>query len=409
MVTERVSGDARSDARTGVAILGCGYWGMNHLRVFTELPDAEVIAVCDASVSRLHEINRRFPHVLTSSDLDSVLDIAEVEAVVIATGALTHYELARRALEAGKHVLVEKPIASSSAEASALIALAEARSRLLVVGHTFLYNAGIRKLKEYITDESLGDLHYLYARRTNLGPIRNDVNVVWDLASHDISIFNFLLDQRPLWVSAVGVRVLRNSREDAAFVSLGYEKGVVAHLHVSWAEPNKVREVVAVGTDNRVVFNDLDPLDRVRIFFKGVKDVKSVDGEEPSSYGEHFLMRDGDILSPLLSATEPLKNECGHFLHCVRRGEMPFTSAQQGHDVVRVMEAIDQSMAAKGVPVTIDWDVPALAQELGTPQLATDFPYAQPGLPIQVARASTESQAPEERAEVAAVKKVPLA
>jgi predicted dehydrogenase len=335
---------------TGVAIIGCGYWGMNHLRVFSELPDAEVIGVCDERATRLDEIERRFPHVQTTTSVDEILAMDDVEAVVVATGADTHYGLTRKSIEAGKHVLVEKPLATSSADADELVALAETSEPLLVVGHTFLYNAALRKVKEYISKESLGELYYLYARRTNLGPIRADVNAGWDLASHDISIFNYLLDDTPSWVSAVGARVLGNCRDDVAFISVGYECGVVGHAHVSWAEPNKVREVVIVGSKKRVVFNDVDPLERVRVFFKGVTPVSD---EEPSSFGEHVLLRDGDIVSPALPATEPLKHECGHFLHCIRRGERPFTGARQGRDVVVVLEAIDQSIAANGSPVSL--------------------------------------------------------
>lgn len=336
---------------TRVAILGCGYWGLNHLRIFSELPDAEVSAVCDLNAERLTEVGRRFPGLKLATNASELMDDDAVEAVVICSAANTHYQLAKDALEAGKHVLVEKPLTTNSAEADELVRLSKEHKRLLVVGHTFLYNSAVRKVKEYIASATVDDVYYLYARRTNLGPIRTDVNAVWDLAAHDVSIFNYLLDDRPTWVSAVGARVLRNHREDVGFISLGYECGVVGHIHVSWAEPNKVREVVVVGSDRRIVFNDLDPLERVRVFFRGVAPMAS---EVPSSFGEHHLqLREGDILSPALSVTEPLKHECGHFLHCVRRGETPFTTALQGSEVVRVLEAIDESMIRSGVPVSV--------------------------------------------------------
>jgi predicted dehydrogenase len=234
--------------------------------------------------------------------------------------------------------------------------LAHSERRTLLVGHTFLYNAGVKKAKEYIANESLGDVYYLYARRTSLGPIRHDVNALWDLAPHDVAIFNYLLDTPPEWVSAVGAKVLRNSREDVGFISLGYPDGIVAHIHVSWADPNKVREVVVVGSQKRVLFNDLDPLERVRVFDKGVA---LLPAEEATSFGEYqFLLRDGDITSPALAVIEPLKHVCGHFLHCIRRGEAPMTNGDQGRDIVRVMEAVDRSVAENGAPVRVDDDEP---------------------------------------------------
>jgi predicted dehydrogenase len=345
-------GPSRTEmVRTGVAVLGCGYWGMNHLRVFSELPDAALLAACDTRAERLDEVRHRYPNVLATRDVDDVLAMDDVGAVVVATEAKTHSEIADKALRAGKHVLVEKPLATSTADAEDLIALSGAVGRLLVVGHTFLYNPAVRKVKEQLSGDGFGQVYYVYARRTNLGPIRHDVNALWDLASHDISIFNYLLDDTPTWVSAVGARVLRNGREDVGFISLGYSDGTVGHAHVSWAEPNKVREVVVVGSDMRVVFNDLDPLERVRVFFKGVRAVPT---DEPMTYGEHhFYLRDGDILSPSVPVVEPLKYECGHFLHCIRRGEPPFTDGRQGRAIVQVMEAVDESIQARGAPVIV--------------------------------------------------------
>jgi predicted dehydrogenase len=336
---------------TGVAILGCGYWGMNYVRVISELPDSWVAVVCDPRTNRLDEVCRRFPGLAVTTDVAEALEVTGVEAVVVCTEAQTHRHVAGLALDAGKHVLVEKPLTTNTRDAVELIGLADAKQRVLLVGHTFIYNAGIRKLKEYIDGGALGDIYYVYSRRTSLGPIRHDVNAVWDLAPHDVAIFNYLLDGPPTWVSAVGVKALRNSREDVGFVSLGFADGVVGHVHVSWADANKVREVVVVGSDRRVVFNDLDPLERVRVFDKGVKPVRA---DEPTSFGEYqFLLRDGDISSPAMGAVEPLKHVCGHFLHCVRRGEKPATDGWQGADVVRVMEAIDCSVAQRGAPVRV--------------------------------------------------------
>lgn len=334
----------------GIAIIGCGYWGINYVRVFSELPESRVVVVCDQRADRLQEVGRRFPGVQLTTEVDDAVRLDGVDAAVICTEATSHYGVARRCLAAGRHVLAEKPMTTTVAEAEELIALAESKGVTLMVGHTFLYNSGVRKVKTYIEQAEVGRVYYLYARRTNLGPIRRDVNALWDLAPHDVSIFNYLMDSVPEWVSAVGAKVLRNSREDVGFISLGYRDGIVGHIHVSWADPNKVREVVVVGSDKRIVFNDLSALERVRVFEKGVTPTP----DEAPSYGEyHFLMRDGDIISPRVEVSEPLKNQCSHFLECVTQGSCPLTDGWEGLEVVRVMEAIDRSLERQGTPVQV--------------------------------------------------------
>lgn len=338
---------------TGVAVLGCGYWGINYVRVFSELPNTRIAAICDARPDRLEEIGRRYPGVALTTNPADVLERPDVDAVVVCTEASTHAELTCLCLDAGKHTLVEKPLTMRVADAQSLIARAKTQNVTLMVGHTFLYNAGIRKVKEYITDGRIGRLYYMYARRTNLGPIRRDVNAIWDLATHDVSIFNYLLDQRPVWVSAVGCRVLRNGREDVGFIALGYENDVVGHIHVSWTDPSKVREVVVVGSDMRVVFDDVNSVEQVRVFERGVASTEP----EASSYGEyHLLVRNGDIISPRIEVSEPLKNQCNHFLQCVTERTSPLTSGWDGLAVVQVMAAIDRSMAQHGAPVEIEAD-----------------------------------------------------
>lgn len=337
--------------QVGIAILGCGYWGINYVRTFTELPESRVVAVCDHRPDRLQEVKQRFREVNLTTDIEEVLQRSDVDAVAICTEAATHYSVTQRSLLAGKHVLVEKPMTTAVTDAEELVNLAESKKLTLMVGHTFLYNAGVRKVKAYIEQDSTGRVYYLYARRTNLGPIRRDVNALWDLASHDVSIFNYFLDSTPEWVSAVGSKVLRNCREDVGFISLGYQDNVVGHIHVSWADPNKVREVVVVGSNRRIVFNDLDNLERVRIFEKGVTPTAS----EAVSYGEyHFLVRDGDIISPSVEVSEPLKAQCSHFLECVTLAKPPLTNGGAGLAVVRVMSAIDRSIERRGAPVEVD-------------------------------------------------------
>jgi len=333
--------------RIGVVVVGCGYWGRNYARVLGELPQSYVAAVCDESIDRLGAIATAFPTVPVTNNLDQALALPGVQAAVVATPPTAHLDVAARCLSQGVHVLVEKPMATNSEDAGALIQLAEHTGLTLMVGHTFVYNAGVRKLKEYLDNGAIGRLYYLYARRTNLGPIRTDVNAVWDLAPHDISIFEYLLGSAPEWVSAIGASLLCEGNEDVGFVSLMYPNGIAAHMHLSWADPNKTREVVVVGSEKRILFNDLDPLERVRVFDKGVSRIAS----EPSTFGEFtFHQRDGDILSPMVDASEPLKNECEHFVECVRTGQRPLTDGHAGQRVVQVMEAIDESVRANGVP-----------------------------------------------------------
>ena len=334
----------------GVAVIGCGYWGMNYVRIFNELTESRVVAVCEQSPDRLKEVARRFPDVYLTTQVEDLISQPDVQGVVVCTEATSHFNVTRRLLLAGKHVLVEKPLTTTSTHAEKLIELAESRSATLMVGHTFIFNAGVRKVKEYVEQET-GRVYYLYARRTNLGPIRRDVNALWDLAPHDIAIFNYLLDSTPEWVSAIGGKVLGNCRDDVGFVSLGYPGNVLGHVHVSWADPDKAREVVVVKSDRRIVFNDLNGPEQVRVFEKGVSPVD----EEPLNYGEsRFQIRDGDIISPRIEPVEPLKNQCRHFLECIRTGKRPMSNGIHGRDVVRVLEAINRSIERKGMQVPVE-------------------------------------------------------
>jgi predicted dehydrogenase len=338
--------------RMGTAVIGCGYWGMNYVRVFSELPECRLVAVCDQRADRLQEVSNRFPYVRLFTEIEEVACDPEVDAVVICTEATTHHAVACTCLRAGKHTLIEKPIATTVEDAEELNTLAESKSLTLMVGHTFIYNSGIMKVKQFITDPP-SEVYYLYARRTNLGPIRRDVNALWDLATHDIAIFNYLLDAVPVWVSAVGGKVLHNCREDVGFVTLGYAGDVLGHIHVSWADPNKAREIVVVCSDKRIVFNDLNSLEQVRVFEKGVRLVDP----GPVNYGEYRLqIRDGDILSPRLDIAEPLKEQCRHFKSCVTTGEQPLTGAREGKEVLEVLEAIDRSIRTQGARVEVTSD-----------------------------------------------------
>ncbi len=333
-----------------VGLIGYGYWGPNYARVLTELPGAELAGVCEADPERLRRACQRYPQVPGCAEAAELLRMPGLDAVVISTPASTHFPLAQAVLESGRHVLVEKPLALTPQQCDQLNELAAQRGKTLMVAHTFIYNPGIRRMKEEVRRKEFGRVYYLHATRTNLGPIRRDVNAIWDLASHDVSIFNFLLDQQPQWVSAVGTRLLENPREDVGFLTLGYRDGVIGNVHVSWADPNKVREVVAVGSRRRVVFNDMNDLERVRIYEKGV----SVGERTAESYGEFkLLVRDGDIISPKVEPSEPLKNQCIEFLECILDGRTPLTDGEFGAQVVRALLAADASLRASGRAVEV--------------------------------------------------------
>ena len=331
-----------------LGIVGCGYWGINYVRVFNELTDTSVRHVCDVSDQRLHMVHNRFPDIFPGKVLKDLLSDPKIDAVVVATPAGDHYTTVKSCLIHDKHVLVEKPLTTRVKEAEELVRLAEEKGLTLMVGHTFLYNPGITKVKECLTADDFGTVYYLHATRTHLGLIRQDVNAMWDLAPHDISIFSFLIDEKPLWASAVAGTFL-NSRPDVGFITLGYPNGVVGNIHVSWIDSNKVREVVVVGSRKRVVFNDLDNLERIRIYEKGASVSADVD-----SFGEFQLqLRDGDIISPSFETSEPLKNQCIHFMDCVASGNSPLSGGDSGLDVVRVMAAVDRSMEKRGTAVEI--------------------------------------------------------
>jgi predicted dehydrogenase len=324
---------------------------MNYLRVFSEISGSRLCMACDADEARLRGVRDRHQLLATTTDWQEVIADRWVDAVVIATPASTHFEVARCALAAGKHVLVEKPLASTVAQARELAELGERSGLVLMVGHTFLYNDGVRKMKELVSAADFGRVYYLHATRTNLGPIRSDVSTIWDLATHDVAIFNYLLGAVPAWVSAVGSRVFSRVREDVVFATLGYGDGIVASAHASWLDPNKVRELVVVGSRQRIVFDDLNNVERVRIFEKGV----AAEEKEADSFGQfRLLVRDGDIISPWVPPSEPLRNVAIHFLECIRAGKPPLTDGKNGLDVVRVLSAIDRSVAANGAPVEVE-------------------------------------------------------
>jgi predicted dehydrogenase len=331
-----------------IGIIGCGHWGRNYIRILRELKQY-IVMCCDTNENSLSWVKETYPFVAVTKSVNDVVSAPDMDAVIISTPSVTHYEIARKCLENGKDVLLEKPFVTRADDGERLIALANENKRVLMVSHTFLYNPAVRKMKEFIKEDDFGKIYYLHATRTHLGLIRADVSAVWDLAPHDISIFSYLLDSAPTTVSAVGGRFLSKDKDDAAFISLKYPNGIIGNIHVSWADSNKERRVVAVGSRKRIVFNDLDNLERLKIFEKGVAVERPI-----SSFGEfQYLLRDGDIISPKVDLGEPLKIECQHFIDCIKNRTSPFTDGKQGVSVVRVIDAVDESMRNNGTPVEI--------------------------------------------------------
>jgi predicted dehydrogenase len=340
-----------------IGVIGCGHWGPNHIRNFSALPDSEVVAVADTSRERLAAVQQQHRAVFACEDYRELLALTDVDAVVVSTPTKTHAAITRDALLAGKHVLCEKPLCDRVQDGEELARLAEERRLILMVGHIFLFNNGILKLKHLIASGELGRPYYVTAKRTNLGPIRHDVNSVHDLASHDIAILNFLLDAMPLRVSAVGQAFLQDRIEDVAFVSLLYPDHVLANIHVSWLDPKKVREITIVGDKKMITWDDLSLMGPVSIYDKRVVNHPYYD-----DFGEfQLLTREGDVTVPHVHVEEPLKLQSQYFLSCLRAGQIGLCNAREGVDVVRVIEAIAESLAGQGRPV----DVPRAAHAGG--------------------------------------------
>lgn len=332
---------AKPSVRVGV--IGFGQWGPNHVRNFSLLDGVEVVRVCDASPERRAAAGKFLRGVETTADSAAVTDAPDIDAVVVATPTASHHALVKAALLAGKDVLCEKPLARTAAECAELAALAVARDRVLMVGHVFLYNPGVLHLKADLDRGDLGRVYYMDAVRTNLGPVRRDVGAIYDLASHDISIFNFLLGREPLEVSATGHSVLTGGIEDVGFLTLYYPGNVVCHAHTSWLNPRKVRQLTIVGDHRMAVWDDMNNLEPIRYYDKGVV------ADHYTSFGEfQLILRDGQITIPKVKMFEPLQRQDADFIDCVRTRRAPVADARCAAAVVRVMEAAMQSVQQHG-------------------------------------------------------------
>jgi predicted dehydrogenase len=332
----------------GIGVIGAGHWGPNLIRLLSNTRHARVIAVADADEARLVKVQERFPEVRTTATPDDVFAADDIDAVVVVTPTSTHEAIVRGALECRKHVFVEKPITNSAESALRLCELAERLGLLLMVGHVFLYNSAVLRAKEYLDDGALGRIYYIAMARTNLGPIRADVNVSWDLAAHDISIANYWLDAQPLSASAVSGTWINPGVADTVFATLRYPDDVIVNLQSSWLHPRKVREVAVVGENQMLTLDDLSLTEPIRLYDKRVSDEVTSAQWVDSFASFRASVREGDIVIPKVAMQEPLAEECEHFVECVLDGSTPRTSGRDGLAVVRALEAIDQSMSLGG-------------------------------------------------------------
>ena len=331
-----------------IAVVGAGAWGINHVRAMSRTAGAELVMVCDGSAQARDRAHAIAPSARLGNDLAEALAAADVDAVVLATPAKDHAEQARMTLNAGKHVLVEKPLALDTADAHAVVAAAETHKRTLMVGHLMLFHPAVERLKAMIDRGELGRVFYIYAVRVNLGRVRQDENALWSLAPHDVSMIQYLLADEPASVSARGGIYLQNRIEDVVFVNLRFRSGVCAQIQVSWLDPRKERRLTIVGSQKMVEFDDVHPVEKLRVYDKGVDRPPAF-----TEYAQFLSIRNGDIHIPQIPMVEPLERECRHFVECVAEGKRPLTDGHSALRVVRVLEAAQKSLESDGTPVEV--------------------------------------------------------
>lgn len=335
-----------------IGVIGCGYWGPNLIRNLYELENCQLVSVCDTREDRLSYIRRKFNGLHTTTDYKEMLDNRDITGIIIATPPSTHFSLAKEALLSGKDILVEKPLSTSSEDCMELIEIAKKNKRILMTGHTFIYNAAVRKLKEIVDTGNIGDIYYIYSNRLNLGIIRSDVNALWNFAPHDLSILLYLLEKEPLRVIAKGYSFIQKGIEDVVFMTLDFPDNIGANIHISWLDPNKMRRMTVVGTKKMVVYNDLSPDAKILVYDKGVMNSPEIgSGQVFENYGDfQFLLRSGDIHIPKIDFKEPLKLECSHFIKCIKERKEPLTDGTHGLRVVKILEAAQRSLEKNGAP-----------------------------------------------------------
>lgn len=332
-----------------VGVVGCGYWGPNLVRNFSEITESKVVAVADLDEQRLRRIKGRYPSIDITTDYQALLRSADIDAIAIATPVATHYDLALKALLAGKHVFIEKPLTETVEQGERLIDEAEKRNLVLHVDHTFIYTGAVRKIRELIDKNELGDLYYYDSVRVNLGLFQPDVSVIWDLAVHDLSIMDYVFSANPIAVSTTGQRHVEGNPENIAFLTLFFENSAIAHLHVNWLAPVKVRRTLIGGSRKMIVYDDLEPSEKVKVYDKGI----TLNGSKEKLYKVLIDYRAGDMWAPQLEISEALRVEAQHFARCITEGEKSLSDGKAGLRVVRILEAATRSLNERGRPVKL--------------------------------------------------------
>jgi len=333
--------------KIGIGVVGLGYWGPNLVRNFRSLSDCRLKTMCDLSEDRRNHLQALYPEAEAVKDYDQMLADPGIDAIAVATAVQYHHPLAKAALEAGKHVFVEKPMASSTAECQDLISIAAEKKLTLMVGHTFLYSPPVRMIKKIIDTGDIGDIRYICARRLNLGLFQKDINVTWDLAPHDISIILHIMEETPVTINCQGTYHVTEGIEDVTALSLGFRKERSAIVQSSWLDPRKVREMTIVGSKRMIVYDDVAMNEKIKIFDTRVERPPHYDTFAEFQYAYHY----GDIYVPHIQQSEPLKTECQHFIDCIKTGEKSLTSGEKGLEVVRILEASSESLKLGGGPV----------------------------------------------------------
>ena len=333
-----------------IAVIGCGYWGPNLIRNFSSIPECKLKLVCDIDKGRLAHMSRLYSGIETTNKVDYVINDAEVDAIAIATPVRYHFEMAKKSLLAGKHTFIEKPMASSVKECEELIELAEKHNLTLMVGHTFIYSSAVRKIKEIINAGDIGEIMYISSRRLNLGLFQKDINVTWDLAPHEISIILYVMGKAPVYVNCQGKAHITKGIEDVTNMTIDFNNGGFATVQSSWLDPNKVRETTFVGSKRMLVYNDLEPFEKIKIYDKRVDTPPHYDTFAEFQYSYHH----GDMYSPYIDQVEPLRVECQHFLDCIKSGSKSDSSGIEGLKVVQVLEAASKSLGNGGGKIKVN-------------------------------------------------------
>jgi predicted dehydrogenase len=342
--------EQRMSKQIKVGVIGCGYWGPNLIRNFRSLPDCKLQTMCDINEGRLRHLHNLYPEVEPLTDYHKMLERGSgVDAVVIATSVRFHYTMAKDCLLAGKHTLIEKPMAASSDECRELITIAKKKGVVLMVGHTFLYSPAVRKIKEIVEWGDIGDIRYICSRRLNLGLFQKDINVAWDLAPHDISIILYIMEEFPHTVNCRGSAHVTPKVEDVTTMSLTFRRNRSAIIQSSWLDPRKIREMTIVGSKRMIVYDDVAQLEKIKVYDTRVESPPHYDTFAEFHYAYHY----GDMYVPYIKQEESLKLECQHFLDCIRSGATPLTGGKQGMELVRILEASTASLACQGAPVEI--------------------------------------------------------